>query len=85
MIFFTVVWLILIQPNKGAMPGASELRGLYSEEFRAEQVEFANQDDCEYYAKKHLGDLLTLKKKGGKSVNFPDDAVPTYTCASADR
>jgi hypothetical protein len=83
MILLATIWLILIQPNPGA--SAPELKGEYAREFSAEQVDFANQDDCETYAKMHLGDLLTRKKKSGKPVIFPPDALPTYTCVSIER
>lgn len=81
MILLASIWILLIQPN----PGATKLEGALGKEFRADQVDFASQDDCETYAKKHLADLLTMKRRRGQTVSFPVDAVPTYTCVEQTR
>ena len=78
MVFLTAFWLLLIQPNAGSTR-------IDDREFKAEQVEFSNQDDCETYAKLKFSELLTMKKRRGKTVPFPADTVATYTCVEKTR
>jgi len=85
LIFLSTVWVLIVQPNEGAQPNASKLRGEYARQFFAENVEFVNQDDCEVYAKKHLDKMLSWRREKGKQLVFPPDVVPTYTCASENR
>lgn len=78
MIMLATVWILLIHANT--------IASLDEPDFLAEQMEFANQDDCETFARQaSLSDLLTMKKHRGVSVNFPDGTVPTYTCRDVAR
>jgi hypothetical protein len=50
------------------------------QQFKAEQAEFANQDDCEAYAKVKAADLLSMPRRSGRPITFPDGATAAHTC-----
>jgi hypothetical protein len=54
--------------------------GKNAQQFRVEQVDFANQADCEAYATLKNADLLTLPRMSGHAVNFPAGTAVTHEC-----
>jgi hypothetical protein len=65
------VWVLMIIVSAPSVP---------PRQFKAEQVEFANQEDCEAYAKIKEADLLSMPRKSGRPVSFPSGATAAHAC-----